>query len=137
MTPGGRTRRRAQRCLVLLEIRENFILDKAGRETCTIENSGLVDAMDNYVHPVCLFACRGRIPDDTARMRKVVQMTAGMANEAINMDKTTDPVCGMTVAREQAAGKSEYQGTTFYFCSTSCKTRFDADPEKFASGANA
>ena len=53
------------------------------------------------------------------------------------MDKTTDPVCGMTVAREQAAGKSEYQGTTFYFCSTTCKRRFDADPAKFASAATA
>ena len=51
------------------------------------------------------------------------------------MDKVKDPVCGMTIEREQAAGKSEYQGTTFYFCGSSCKARFDADPPQFASPA--
>ena len=29
---------------------------------------------------------------------------------------TQDPVCGMDVQPEQAAGQSEYQGRTFYFC---------------------
>ncbi len=39
-----------------------------------------------------------------------------------------DPVCGMTVEGEKAAGKSEYEGKTYYFCSSACKARFDADP---------
>lgn len=43
-----------------------------------------------------------------------------------------DPVCGMTVQPERAAGSSTYRGTTFHFCSKSCKTKFDADPEHFA-----
>lgn len=42
-----------------------------------------------------------------------------------------DPVCGMDVDPETAAGKSEYKGTTYYFCAPGCKKSFDADPEKY------
>ena len=41
-----------------------------------------------------------------------------------------DPVCGMEVDKEKAAGKSEYNGETYYFCSPGCKAAFDKDPEK-------
>ena len=40
-----------------------------------------------------------------------------------------DPSCGMTIDPAKAAGKSEYKGTTYYFCSDHCKRTFDADPE--------
>src|SRR5688572_19704832 len=42
-----------------------------------------------------------------------------------------DPVCGMTVDPDRAAGSVEYKGTTYYFCSTHCVHRFREDPEKF------
>jgi len=42
-----------------------------------------------------------------------------------------DPVCGMKVSPESAAGKSEYQGKTYYFCSPGCKKSFDQDPQKY------
>ena len=42
-----------------------------------------------------------------------------------------DPVCGMTVVPEKAAGKAEHAGKTYYFCSKGCAERFSADPEKF------
>lgn len=42
-----------------------------------------------------------------------------------------DPVCGMTVDPDQAAGSVEYQGQTYYFCSTHCKARFQETPERF------
>jgi YHS domain-containing protein len=43
-----------------------------------------------------------------------------------------DPVCGMDVQPEQAAGQSEYQGRTFYFCCDACKEKFDKEPQRFA-----
>jgi YHS domain-containing protein len=43
-----------------------------------------------------------------------------------------DPVCGMDVDPKQAAGKSEYQGQTYYFCSAGCKKAFDKEPAKYA-----
>lgn len=42
-----------------------------------------------------------------------------------------DPVCGMTVDPEQAAGKSKYKGEEYFFCSANCKRKFDANPEAF------
>lgn len=42
-----------------------------------------------------------------------------------------DPVCDMDVTPETAAGKSEYKGQTYYFCSLGCKRSFDKEPEKY------
>src|SRR6266852_5134042 len=45
--------------------------------------------------------------------------------------KLKDPVCGMTVDPEKAAGKVEHAGKTYYFCSKGCAERFSREPEKF------
>jgi Cu+-exporting ATPase len=42
-----------------------------------------------------------------------------------------DPICGMSVAPETAAGNYEYNGTTYYFCSTGCLNKFKQNPEGF------
>jgi YHS domain-containing protein len=42
-----------------------------------------------------------------------------------------DPVCGMDVDPKTAAGKSDYQGQTYYFCSPGCKKAFDKEPGKY------
>lgn len=46
-----------------------------------------------------------------------------------------DPVCGMDIEPEEAAGESTYKGETIYFCALRCKERFDADPESYMEGA--
>jgi YHS domain-containing protein len=45
----------------------------------------------------------------------------------------TDPVCNMQVDPDKAAGTSEYQGKTYYFCSAGCKKRFDAHPAQYGA----
>lgn len=42
-----------------------------------------------------------------------------------------DVVCGMQVDPAKSAGKSEYQGRTYYFCSLGCKKKFDANPAQY------
>jgi len=42
-----------------------------------------------------------------------------------------DPVCGMDIAEETSAGASFHKGRRYYFCSTGCKEKFDADPEQY------
>jgi len=42
-----------------------------------------------------------------------------------------DPVCGMQVDPAKAAGSSEYNGKTYYFCAIHCKQKFDRDPKQF------
>jgi Cu+-exporting ATPase len=44
-----------------------------------------------------------------------------------------DPVCGMTVYPATAAGSYEYQGKTYYFCATSCLTKFRIDPTHYVT----
>ena len=46
---------------------------------------------------------------------------------------TVDPVCGMHVEPEEAAGESEFQGQTYYFCCEDCKRMFDEDPTMYVS----
>lgn len=42
-----------------------------------------------------------------------------------------DPVCSMLIDPKTAAGKSEYRGQTYYFCSGGCKKAFDRQPERY------
>ena len=43
----------------------------------------------------------------------------------------TDPVCKMKIDESKAAGKSEYQGKTYYFCAMICKRKFDESPQTY------
>ena len=47
-----------------------------------------------------------------------------------------DPVCHMEVDEESAQWTSEYEGQTYYFCASGCKTSFDKDPEKHLKKPN-
>jgi YHS domain-containing protein len=47
-----------------------------------------------------------------------------------------DPVCGMDVDPKTAAGKSEYKGQTYYFCSSGCKKAFDKEPDRYVREAH-
>jgi Cu+-exporting ATPase len=42
-----------------------------------------------------------------------------------------DPVCGMDVEADKAAGHTEYAGHTYYFCGSSCKVKFDKNPAQY------
>ena len=53
------------------------------------------------------------------------------AMEQRSENMAIDPVCGMQVDPKRAAGTSEYQGETVYFCSPGCKVRFDQNPERY------
>jgi YHS domain-containing protein len=47
-----------------------------------------------------------------------------------------DLVCGMDIDPATAAGKSEYNGQIYYFCSLGCKKAFDENPEKYLGKAS-
>ena len=42
-----------------------------------------------------------------------------------------DPVCGMTVDPRTAKHRADHSGETYYFCSAGCRTKFEADPERY------
>ena len=44
-----------------------------------------------------------------------------------------DPVCGMEVELDAAAGSHEYLGKIYYFCSKGCLEDFQEDPEAYVA----
>jgi YHS domain-containing protein len=48
------------------------------------------------------------------------------------MTTATDPVCGMTVDVQNSV-QSAYLGKSYYFCSESCKSEWDTNPQEFLS----
>ncbi|MDP3775127.1 MAG: heavy metal translocating P-type ATPase, partial [Gemmatimonadales bacterium] len=46
-----------------------------------------------------------------------------------------DPVCGMDVAPEKAAGSLDHEGTTYYFCGKGCLEKFRAEPTRYSQGS--
>lgn len=46
-------------------------------------------------------------------------------------ESARDPVCGMMVSGEKAAGRLDENGRTYLFCSTHCLEEFKAHPEKY------
>lgn len=49
---------------------------------------------------------------------------------------TTDPVCGKPVDQENSMNRVEYQGQTYFFCSTECEEVFETDPAPYAKAAS-
>jgi P-type Cu+ transporter len=43
-----------------------------------------------------------------------------------------DPVCGMAVNRQTAAGSYDYRGSTYYFCSAGCLSKFKKHAASYA-----
>lgn len=50
---------------------------------------------------------------------------------------TKDPVCGMAIEESKAAATATHEGTTYYFCSQSCKEKFLQDPGRYAGSGHA
>jgi P-type Cu+ transporter len=67
----------------------------------------------------------------TGKARSLPVMTPLQGVQTTPATTRTDPVCGMTVAPETAAGSYDHQGQTYYFCSSHCLHKFKADPAAF------
>jgi P-type Cu+ transporter len=56
-----------------------------------------------------------------------------MAN--MTPQQAIDPVCGMTVDPQKTPYSYEYEGKTYFFCSSSCRHKFESDPKKYLNPA--
>lgn len=63
--------------------------------------------------PICLIEVRQRVPSQS--------------------DRSPDPVCGMLLSPDEVVAQTTWAGTTFEFCSQTCKHAFDAEPDRFAT----
>lgn len=64
-------------------------------------------------------------------MKPVVEIDRKLDEAAHHGEASVDPVCGMTVNPESAAGSYDYKGQTYYFCSAHCLNKFRQDPGSF------
>jgi Cu+-exporting ATPase len=55
--------------------------------------------------------------------------------DAHSADGVIDPVCGMQVEPQSAAGSHEHGGVKYFFCSKHCLAAFKADPAKYLPSA--
>jgi xanthine dehydrogenase accessory factor len=53
--------------------------------------------------------------------------------EEVPAAQALDPICGMTVEVAGARHTAEHAGRTWYFCCGGCRTRFLAEPERYAA----
>ena len=73
----------------------------------------------------CARSCHEEFQADPERFLK----RSGGDTEAIRT--AVDPVCGMTVMRESAAARLDWEGTTYLFCGSGCLKAFVADPDAY------
>jgi P-type Cu+ transporter len=59
-----------------------------------------------------------------------------MSKLAPAVQTVTDPVCGMSVSPDSAAGSFEYKERTYYFCSAQCLQKFREAPERYISNVD-
>jgi P-type Cu+ transporter len=100
---------------------------------------------DDRTYYFCCGACAQKFQREPAKfvsgstaLNKPTVMAAAIPKPApaglailTQAPKEQDPVCRMMVSAQKAAGKAEHAGKAYYFCSTHCAERFQADPEKF------
>ncbi len=53
------------------------------------------------------------------------------------MATAVDPICKMEVDTDSPpGGRSDHEGTAYYFCAPGCKVAFDKEPEKYLAAAS-
>ncbi|GAC1643772.1 MAG: hypothetical protein NVS4B4_19940 [Bradyrhizobium sp.] len=70
----------------------------------------------------------GRSQGDAAQAGSCCGKHGGSGEAAV---AAIDPVCGMKVDPAVAEHRFAYRGQAYFFCSARCRTRFEAEPEKY------
>jgi Cu+-exporting ATPase len=67
-----------------------------------------------------------------SRPRIEVRVEVGESKEE-QVATVRDPVCGMDVEPESAAGSAQHEGKTYFLCSQTCLERFREDPHRYVA----
>ena len=88
---------------------------------------------NGQIYYFCSQHCLAKFKENPAQYMKTAASSQVADAEQRSGQKrfVTDPVCDMTVDPSSAAGKQEYKGKIYYFCSHHCAQRFKEDPDKW------
>lgn len=82
--------------------------------------------------------------DDEAAAKWVEQQIVNFVDTYLQLEQSdqyqreslvTDPVCGMRIRKSVATTSQACQGTTYYFCTGRCASKFAEHPEQYVTGA--
>ncbi|MBI5641869.1 MAG: heavy metal translocating P-type ATPase [Deltaproteobacteria bacterium] len=83
----------------------------------------------------CAVRCKERFDADTASFMDTDGARALKMPDEHMEEKAIDPVCGMTVPKNDPKGGTHaYKGETYYFCNPNCREKFQREPEKYLAG---
>jgi Cu+-exporting ATPase len=74
---------------------------------------------DGVAYHFCCNGCRTKFAADPAKYL------------APKTETVIDPVCGMTVDPATSKHRLVHGGTTYHLCSAGCRTKFEADPDRY------
>jgi Cu+-exporting ATPase len=96
------------------------------------EFAGLAMALSSVTVVTLSLMLKGYVPP-ARRGKKQEKMAEQKLSEDVSEVKSLaiDPVCKMTVDEKTAKFKTDYKGTTYYFCAPGCKKAFEKEPEKY------
>lgn len=97
------------------------------------EGTDLRAEHDGRTYYFCSPYCVEEFKRDPARFAKSAAPADARQPNNQKPSVAIDPVCGMTVDPNTAAGKYDYNGQTYIFCSLHCLEKFKAEPEKYLS----
>ena len=119
-----------------LEKHEKFIDPICGMTVFAETSAGKIEHDGKTIYfcsKNCLEKFKKQI-SKTAEQNSFVQIgreQTSLEDLAQTIESHIDPICGMTVNAETAAGKIEYDGEVFYFCCQNCLKRFQAKIDGF------
>lgn len=82
----------------------------------------------------CCAGCETKFKEDPEMYVSGEGQGEHMQGEHMEHEQTgevIDPVCGMTIKKDEAKFSYEYNGTTYYFCMEGCKDKFVENPEEY------
>src|SRR5688572_27856624 len=56
--------------------------------------------------------------------------------QQLSVGTAADPVCDMAVKMTEKTLSENYQGSMYYFCSSGCQRKFNAEPTRYAETSN-
>jgi YHS domain-containing protein len=100
-------------------------------ELVTSDVSAPIEAVLKEVHKKYGRATSAQMVNRQTRRQADGRLITEETHMTPQQNTVTDPVCKMEIDPKEAAGRSDYQGRTYYFCAASCKQQFDQNPERY------
>ena len=106
-----------------------------------MSHAGLHQADEGFCMLATVAVQVREFPHRGARSRRLYSREGRFASRSLMTNhqpavaprKVVDPVCGMTIDPDRAAGHVDYLGDTYYFCGRGCVEKFRADPARFVN----